>query len=331
MPRVTLARHAMATRFEVVLHGPNPVALRAAGEEALDEIERLDAQLNLYNPASEISHINARAAAGPVRVEPGLFRLLLHAQRLTLETAGAFDISVAPLMRCWGFMRDSGRLPTPEAVTAARAVTGMQYVQLDERDFSVRFERAGMMLDLGSIGKGYALDRAVEVLREAGVTSAMVHGGTSTACAVGAPPDSEAWKVAVERPELARSERAGPDAPRSAADANRNRPLAVVSLKDESLSMSAVWGKCFEAGGRTYGHVIDPRKGEPTEGAWLAVVVLPSATETDALSTALLIAGVAGHEAVMRLRPGMRTLVVGQGCQPGDYQVAASGIVASGV
>src|SRR2546422_10259 len=121
MHRVAVARHAMATRFEIVLHGENEVGLRAAAEEALDEIERLEAQLNLYQPTSEISHINARAAFEPVRVEPSLFRLLQHAQRLSQETEGAFDITVAPLMRCWGFMRGTGRLPHPAELAEARS------------------------------------------------------------------------------------------------------------------------------------------------------------------------------------------------------------------
>src|SRR5258706_13668199 len=100
---LTLARHAMATRFEIVLHGDNPVALRAAGEEALDEIERLEAQLSLYRPSSEISRINAGAAFGPVRIEPGLFRLLQHAQRLHRESGGRFENTIAPVMPCSGF------------------------------------------------------------------------------------------------------------------------------------------------------------------------------------------------------------------------------------
>jgi thiamine biosynthesis lipoprotein len=322
MELVTLARHAMATRFEMALHGQDAVALRAAGEEALDEIERLDAQLNLYNPASEISRINARAAAGPVRVEPCLFRLLQHAQRLSEETNGAFDITVAPLLRCWGFMRNTGRLPEQEALAEARARAGMQFVHLNERDYTIRFERPGMMLDLGSIGKGFALDHAAEIIRDAGVASALLHGGTSSVYALGAPPDAPAWKVAVARPHRARLESPSPvSAP----------PLAIVCLKDESLSISAVWGKCFEAGGRIYGHVIDPRKGAPVERTLLAVVILPSATETDALSTALLVSGVAGHDAVARLRPGMRTLVVAQGTQLERYQVVSNGITASAV
>ena len=156
---VALARHAMATRFEILLHGHDPVALRAAGEEALDEIERLEAQLSLYRPTSEIAHLNARAANGPVRVSPDLFRLLQHAQRLYEETAGAFDITIAPLMRCWGFMGDNGRLPDADELAEARARTGMGLVELRSADFTVRYAHAGVMLDLGAIGKGHAIER----------------------------------------------------------------------------------------------------------------------------------------------------------------------------
>src|ERR1041385_2279158 len=99
---VALARNAMNTRFEIVLHGDNAVALRAAGEEALDEVERVDAQLSLYRPTSEIARLNARAASQWVRVTPALFRLLKLAKELSQETGGAFDITIAPLVRCWG-------------------------------------------------------------------------------------------------------------------------------------------------------------------------------------------------------------------------------------
>src|SRR5439155_8798302 len=113
MLQIALAREAMATRFELVLHGENPVSLRAAGEEALHEIERLDKQLNLYNPASEIAQLNTCAANEEVQVEPGLFRLLQHAQSLHKESGGAFDITIAPLIRCWGFMGGKGKVPGP--------------------------------------------------------------------------------------------------------------------------------------------------------------------------------------------------------------------------
>src|SRR5690242_704301 len=326
MRTLAVARHAMATRFEVLLHGENEVSLRAAAEEALDEIERLDAQLSLYNPASEVSHINARAAHNAVRVEPTLFRLIRRAKELSRETKGAFDITVGPLVRCWGFMRGSGKTPHPAEVAAAREKVGTELLELDERDFTIRFARDDVMIDLGSIGKGFALECAARLLREAGVASAVLHGGTSTVCAIGTPPDAAAWNVAVPHPDFAGQTISSGGVP--AADGARESGgiLAVVPLKDEALSVSAVWGKAFEADGRVYGHVIDPRKGEPVEGAVLAAVVLPSATESDALSTALLVEGKEGLGQIIGLRASMRALVVTRGEKYGQFDVGSRGI-----
>ena len=321
MTTVTLARHAMATRFELVLHGEEPSALRAAGEEALDEVDRLEAQLSLYRPSSEIAHLNAHAALGPVRVTPGLFALLEHAKKLHGETFGAFDITVAPLVRCWGFMHGTGRVPKPEELESARTKVGMDLVELERADFTVRFAREGVMLDLGAIGKGYAVERAADLLREAGVTSALLHGGTSTVYALGAPPDAQSWQVAVESPEVAMESVSRPSGSSEPAPTD---PLTTVALRDEAMSVSAVWGKSFEAEGRVYGHVLDPRSGRPVSGAILAAVVLPSATETDALSTALLTLGLDGHDEIARLRRGLRTLVVAD--HEGELELRSSGI-----
>jgi FAD:protein FMN transferase len=159
---------------------------------------------------------------------------------------------------------------------------------------------------------------------EAGVQSALIHGGTSTVCAIGTPPEADAWKVAIPAPPLA----VPPDPPQQVVTAGLANvpPIAVVSLKDEALSVSGVHGKCFRAGGRTYGHVIDPRTGAPAQAALVAAVTLPSAPETDAFSTALLLAGIAGHDSVAALRREMRTLVV-EG-DSGQLRLAAKGISA---
>jgi len=282
----------MATCFEVLLHGSEKADLRAAGEEALDEVERLEARLSLYRPASEIARVNALAARQPVRVSPPVFQLLELAQRLHQEAGGLFDIAIGPLVRCWGFMGGQGRMPDPEELAQARAVSGMRHLCLDGKDFSVRFDCEGVMIDLGAIGKGYAIDCAARSLREAGVTSALLHGGTSTVYGIGAPPEGEAWKVAIIE---------APDAP----------PIrAAIFLRDNALSVSAVWARSFEAGGQRYGHVIDPRAGLPVHKSVLSAVGLPSATETDALSTALLVAGLDGYEDIAQLRPEMRALVI---------------------
>jgi len=347
MDPVILARHAMATRFELVLHGANEAALRAAGEEALNEVDRLENQLSLYRPGSEIAQVNARAAHEPVQVSPEVFALLQHARQLHAETEGAFDITVGPLVRCWGFMHNAGRLPSPEEAAAARAQVGMNLVHLDEARRTVRFARPGVMLDLGAIGKGYAVERGTELLREAGVTSALFHGGTSTVSAIGHPPDAEAWAVAIEPPpggarlltsrrwgeatdEPAREDARPTNAParEDARPTNTSRlagtlappqqavgpipfpELAPVRLQDQSLSVSAVWGRGFQADGKHFGHVLDPRTGQPVDGAWLAAVILPSATDTDALSTALLTLGATGLDALSRVRPNLRAFLV---------------------
>jgi thiamine biosynthesis lipoprotein len=283
----------MATRFEIVLHGDDPRALRAAGEEALDEVDRLEAQLSLYRAGTEIANLNARASTAPVRVTPAVFHLLERARSLSAETQGVFDITVAPLVRCWGFMGGGSAVPDEAALAEARGRIGMNLVALDAAALTVRFSRDGVMLDLGAIGKGYAIDRAAEILREAGVHSALIHGGTSSTFALGRQANGERWKVAITSPR------------QSATEA----PLAIVELEDESLSVSAVWGRYFQSGGRTFGHIIDPRTGAPADNALLAAVILPSATDGDALSTALLTAPeLMGN--LVRVRPEMKCLVI---------------------
>ncbi|GDY22074.1 hypothetical protein LBMAG56_34210 [Verrucomicrobiota bacterium] len=185
----------------------------------------------------------------------------------------------------------------------------MKHVELDADNFTVRFQRPGVQLDLGAIGKGFALERATQILRELGVTSALLHGGTSTVCALGHPPDAPAWNVAIENPANATA-----TVPRDNVSLPPSAPvLAIVALCDTTLSVSAVWGKFFTANGRTYGHVLDPRTGRPTRRAQLAAVVLPSATDSDAFSTALLTLGVPGLRQLIALRPEIKALVACEG------------------
>jgi thiamine biosynthesis lipoprotein len=297
----------MATRFELLLYGDDATYLRAAGEEALDEIERLEEQLSFYRASSEISDLNARAAREPVPVDPRLFRLLQRAKALSEATEGAFDVTVGPLMRCWGFIGGTGRLPDPDELAAARAVVGMRRVELDEDACTVRFLAAGVTLDLGGIGKGHALERAACLLTEAGITSALLHGGTSTVVAIGAPPGEAHWSVAFQHPR-------DPD-----------QQVAVVTLRDEALSVSAAHGKAFEADGRLLGHVIDPRTGQPVAGAQLAAVAMTSATDSDALSTALLTLGETWLSRFRERWPEARAWVVGE-CVP-----TASGTDSQGI
>lgn len=314
MASLHLATLAMATRFELVLHGPRTAALRSAGEEAITEIERLDAALSVHRPESEIAALNRLAPAQPVRVSPEVFQLLQRSVLLSRATEGAFDITVGRLLQAWGFVRGSGHLPDPAELEAARAGTGPDQLLFDESTLSLQFAHPSTRIDLGAIGKGYALDRASTLLQEAGVTEALLHGGTSTAVAIGCPEDAEAWKIAIDPPFITPAATPTP------------APLAVVELHNESLSVSAVWGKGFSHEGRFYGHVIDPRTGQPTQGAILAAMILPSATESDALSTALLIRAGEMVECLRTAQAPARCLVAVAAPAPPGYRLVSWGL-----
>lgn len=303
----------MATRFEIALYGANEVALRAAAEEALDEIQRIESMLSWRKPASPVARLNARAGHEAVRVNPELFHLLTCCRDLWESGGRAFDITVGPLMHAWGLHGDGGFRRDEAVLAAAREACGMQHLELDSTNHTVRFARPGMRLDFGAVGKGYALDLATEILRDAGVTSALLHGGTSTVCAVGRPPDEPAWKVAVEYPP-------------GAGEAGPLPVLAVLALNDAALSVSAVWGRVFRAGEDSFGHVIDPRSGAPVRDHLLSIYAGDNATEADAQSTALLTLGAVGVERLRRERPAARTLVLSAGERPGEYLIHTHGI-----
>ncbi|MCC7375043.1 MAG: FAD:protein FMN transferase [Verrucomicrobiales bacterium] len=324
MTSVHLACAAMATRFEFVLHGERESALRAAGEEAIAEVHRIEAELSAFRPESQIARLNREAGRHAVRVTPELLSLLQHACQLSQATRGAFDITVGPLLKAWGFRQPTGQVPSHEELAAATKCIGTDKIHFDPALHLVKFQHAGVSVDLGAIGKGYALDRAADLLREAEITSALLHGGTSTIVAVGSQPDGAPWRVALDPPTLL----ARTPAPSGNTELPAT-PFAVVELRDESLSVSAVWGKGFEVEGTYYGHVIDPRAGRPVTGAWLAALVLPSATESDALSTALLVDGVPLQETLRLHLPGARSLLVYPTAASPGFAVSANGITAS--
>ncbi len=294
MDAVREARLLMGTRWEVLLPGTETVRLRAAAEEALDAVERLEGQLSRFRRESEISGLNAFAASAPVRVEPRLFRLLELAQEVSAALDGAFDVTIGPLLECWGAYGETGEAPDEAFLTALRTRYGYHHLHLHPEEQSVWFDSPDLTLDLGAIGKGYALDRAGEVLRDAGISSGLLHAGTSSVLAIGAPPDAGAWSVMVRHP---RPELAGP--------ASR-----VVQLCDRSLSVSAPHGRSYRAGSSEVGHVLDPRTGRPTSAALLAAVADNSAARSDALSTALVVLGPAGVPRIRDAYPGPDAMVI---------------------
>lgn len=266
---------AMGTRFELVLSGLDEVSLRAAGEEAIGEIHHWHDRLSAFAPGSQLNHLCRVACDRPVRLDDELFELFQTARQVCEGSGGALDITLGPLMHAHGLREDPG----PESadrrsrIDTARARTGMHLVELDTGSRALRLRARGMALDLGAIAKGFAIDRAGASLREAGVRCALIHGGTSSVLAIGAPPGEAGWRIAI----------ADPTDPAAT--------LTVAELCDAALGVSAPSGRVVERDGVRIGHVLDPRTGEPSEAGAVAAVVAPSAMLADAWSTALLVLG----------------------------------------
>ncbi len=288
MARVKLAVQAMRTRFEIVVCGArDPAWLHGAAEAAAAEIEGAESDLSIFRAGSALAQINAEAADAPCAVDGVMFEFLERAGQLARALGGAFDPTVGALLAA---LRRPGGARPGEISRAMSVVGWARRVRLDPRALTVRFTHAGVSLDPGAIGKGWALDRAVSVLRELGVASALLHGGTSSVYGLGAPAGAAGWRVAVQ----------DPDAP--------SGRLAEVVLCDQALGVSAIHGRVLVRDGQPEGHVLDPRTGLAVHHTSLAAVVAPSATDADAVSTALLVLGRAGLPAVAAKFPDLGLL-----------------------
>lgn len=273
---ITLAANAMGTRFELVLSDADPHRLRAVGELALREITECHERFNLFDPGSWLSTINRRAYDAPVVLDDLTYQLLELCQRVHADSGGAFDITVAPLMLATGLHDPEGPRGADE-IEHARSRVGMRHVQLDPEAKTIRFTRPGVALDLGAVAKGFAIDLAIDLLKEHGISCALLHGGTSTAAAIGSPPKQDGWRIRLQT-------NAGTSSHQEAA-------ADTVTLTDAAFSVSAPTGRMVESQGETLGHVMDPRTGRSAMANRFAAAIGPSACMADAWSTALLVLG----------------------------------------
>ncbi len=274
LERYEASASIMGTVFTVAAYGERRGQLASAVLAAFDEARRIDAFLSNYKPDSELSRINRQAAEAPVVLSSELAALLQKCLQYSRRTEGAFDITVGPLMRVWGFFRGSGEMPSPWSLARAREKVGYRYLDLDSAQGTIRFLRAGVELDPGGIGKGYAVDRMAAVLRQAGVQAALVSAGSSSLYAVGQPPNEpRGWYVRIRRPRQS------------------ELTAAELYLKDESLSTSGSYEKFFQAGGKVYSHIMDPRTGMPAQNVTSVSVVAPATLDSEAWTTAIFVNG----------------------------------------
>lgn len=263
----------MGSLFAIVAYGPDRASVRVAISDALDEAARLDALLSNYKPHSEWSNMNRFAAEHPVRLSMELFSLLTACQTYSRESAGTFDISIGPLMKVWGFYKDTGHLADREQVIRVLSSVGYRNIILNSKERTVRFAKKGMALDPGGIGKGYAVDRMAYILRRHGICAALISAGGSSIYALGTPPGKSGWRVDL------------------LASKNPSGSAAKVTLRDESLSTSGSYEKFFYADGKRWSHIMDPRTGNPSQGMLSVSVIAPKTIDSEAWAKPYYILG----------------------------------------
>lgn len=291
---------AMGTVFTIELNVPDQATAEQEMDLAFEEIDRLEALLSNYRPSSELSHISREAGSTPVVTDPETFRFLDRSLYWSRVSNGAFDITVGPLLRAWGFFFHQGRIPSGAELHALRDKIGWNHVVLDPVTREVSFSNhQAIELDPGSIGKGFAVDSVVRLLRQQGVTSAFISAGGSTLYAIGTVPGAAGWPVDIPDPRVP------------------GKIATSILLKDTSLSTGACTEKFFIKDGHRYCHIFDPRSMRPVEGMLQTTVINPSATDSDALSTVIFVLDPSASRRLLASMPGTEALIFKRSSQPG--------------
>ncbi|MDQ3650106.1 MAG: FAD:protein FMN transferase [Acidobacteriota bacterium] len=279
------SRISMGCAYTIVTYGDNAQRLTRIVGDAFDEVDRIDRLMSHYKPDSPLSRLNRDGDGGPVKVEPELFDFIEEALRYSRESDGAFDITVGPLMKAWGFFRGEGRVPQPAEISELRSRVGYQHLILNADEKTIRFDRPGVELDLGGIAKGYAVDRVVSLLKRHKIADALISACGSTLYGMGTPPDSEGWAVKIQNP------------------VDASKVALTVSLKDQALSVSGSDEKFFEIGGVRYAHIMNPRTGRPVENMLSVAVLTDSGTAGDALDNVFYVQGVEQSRKLLKRLP----------------------------
>ena len=283
---------AMGTMYSLYLYAHSRAEADADAAQVFNEIDRVEDLLSNYRETSELSRINREASTSAVTTDPETFHFLQTSFAWSARSDGAFDITVGKLMKAWGFFRAKGTIPTAAELAQVRNQVGWQRVQLNSAQRTIRFLSPGVELDPGGIGKGYAVERAVKIMRAEHVSAALLSAGGSTIYALGAPPGQSGWKVLV--PALGHAE----------------NTLSTVVLRDTSLSTANCSEKHFIDNGHLYCSIMDPHTLYPVEGMLQVTVIAPSATDSDALSNVLFVLGPKESASVLRHLPQDSALIV---------------------
>ena len=282
-------RFMMGTSIEVQAFGGDEVGRRAAVDQAFAAFADVDRLMSNYRDDSELARVNRNAASGAVAISDALFAVLDAAQRVSAASNGAFDITVGPLVKQWGFHDKTPHVPTTAELAAVRPLVDYRHVQLDTPRRTVRFARPGVELDLGGIAKGFAVEIAAAILRRAGLSGFIDAGGNQYL--LGTPPGKRSWTVGIRDPDAL------------------ERVLGVIDTGETSVSTSADTSNFLVAAGRRYGHILDPRTLQPADQSLSVTVLSRDGTLADAMSKAVFILGPHDGLALVDAFPGMTAVV----------------------
>lgn len=286
-------RYLMGTWCDLTLFDEAPESAPAVAEAAFQEIARLERVMSTWSPDSELSRVNGKARTGPQAISDDLAAVIAAALDTCRASGGAFDPTVGPLLTLWRFNTDRPAVPTSRAAADARGRVGCGKVSIRRDPPAIQLP-PGVSLDLGGIGKGFAVDRALDVLRARGVHRVKLDFGSSSLAFEGHVDGG--WPVVLADPR------------------DPERPLASFRVKAGSVSSSGQYERSFVRNGRRYGHIFDPRTGRPVQSNLLLVTVIaPDATQADALSTALFVMGRTRGAQLVAQMPGVSAIFVETG------------------
>lgn len=291
---VSTAGRTMGTYVHVTLVTADSAATAPHAAAALRVFRRVDSLMSNWTTTSEVARLNHVCAAGPTRVHPEVARVLARALQVGRDSDGAFDITVEPLVRAWGFLGGRPHVPAPAEAEAAFRRVGAAQLRFDEAAGTLHYANAGVRVDLGGIAKGHAVDAAAETLRAHGVRDALVDL-TGNMFAMGAPAGGQFWRIGIRDPR------------------DRVSHFARVRLRDAGISTSGKYEQFVAADGRTYGHIMDPRTGRPAEGLISVTLVGRDALTCDAWDTPLFVLGLDRAREIALAHPEFEAVLV----QPG--------------
>jgi len=259
----------MGTRIVVELWADEAPAGNKAIDAVIAEMERIDREMSTYKPDSEVSRVNAQAAQAPVKISAELFELLKTADAYSRTTNGAFDITYASV----GFLYDyrARQKPNAQQIKSALPAVNYRHVVLDEKSRSVRFMHRNVRIDLGGIGKGHAVDRAIAILKSKGITHALVTAGGDSR--ILGDRFGKPWIIGIRHPD------------------DKTKVIAKIPLADTAISTSGDYERYFDEGGTRYHHIIDPHTGRSASKVRSATILADTATRTDGLSKTAFVLG----------------------------------------